>query len=66
MDLHVYLDWFLKSGLEMKYTKKAINGAYKNGKFKILDWFKNAGLRMPYSPKYETRVLEFLNVGYLL
>lgn len=36
------LEWWRRSGLELKYTDEALSGASKNGQIAVLDWWKQA------------------------
>jgi ATP-dependent Lon protease len=49
---HVHiLDWWLKSGLELKYTQNAIDNASANNHVPILDWWLKSGLELRYTQK---------------
>lgn len=43
------LDWWLKSGLKIVYTKYAIDDASRNGHIRVLDWWLHSGLELFYS-----------------
>jgi ATP-dependent Lon protease len=43
------LDWWLKSGLELKYTEDALNYASANNHISILDWWLKSGLELKYT-----------------
>jgi ATP-dependent Lon protease len=43
------LDWWLKSGLELKYTHDAIDKASESGNISVLDWWLKSGLELKYT-----------------
>jgi ATP-dependent Lon protease len=43
------LDWWLKSGLELKYTQDAIDKASENDHVSVLDWWLKSGLELKYT-----------------
>lgn len=43
------LDWWLKSGLELKYTEDALNHASANNHISVLDWWLSSGLELKYT-----------------
>ncbi|KAJ3128048.1 hypothetical protein HK098_005260 [Nowakowskiella sp. JEL0407] len=42
------LQWWLESGLRLKYTKRAMNKAIINGRVDVLNWWKNSGLHLKW------------------
>ena len=43
------LDWWLKSGLELKYTNDAIDKACESDRVSVLDWWLKSGLELKYT-----------------
>lgn len=45
------LQWWLESGLELKYSEEAMKGASEKGKTEILQWWKESGLELKYTKR---------------
>jgi hypothetical protein len=46
------LDWWLHSGLKLKYTKNAMNWASRCGQIQVLDWWLTSGIAdLKYTPE---------------
>ena len=43
------LEWWLKSNLELRYTRDAITWASTNGHSDVLEWWKKSGLKLMYN-----------------
>jgi hypothetical protein len=43
------LQWWKQSGLELRWSEKAIDMACRNGHVNVLQWWKDSGLAMKYT-----------------
>src|SRR5207237_1104524 len=43
------LNWWIKSGLELKYSQMPIDDASGNNKINVLNWWLQSGLQLKYS-----------------
>jgi len=43
-----FLEWWLKSGLELKYSYISMNSASQNGHVNVLEWWLKSGLELKY------------------
>ena len=62
------LEWFKNSGLEMKYSHKAMDYASAAGHVEVLEWFKNSGLEMKFDKDFirKTKSVEWFERNGLI
>jgi hypothetical protein len=59
------LEWWLKSGLELKYSEKALEYASEYGHIHVLEWWLKSKLPLKYSDKLIDLVLHYNKIDVL-
>ncbi len=59
------LQWWKASGLECKYTYRAMNSASREGHVDVLDWWKASGFEIKYTSNAMDMASEDGHVGVL-
>jgi len=61
------IQWWINSGLELKYSEKAFENLYMRSQMNRVDlikWWENSGLELKYSEKALEKILEMVILMY--